>query len=254
MSSGNMKKAVLAGAFAMVGVVLAWRALDRADRREQIAPAPRHVPAETALRVSPEVLDTTPTPETAAQIVQELTRRARPQMDGFSGTLGPGGNNIGDLAQAFSDLFGASLTGDYERSAATLVARGYSAAHRDRDDWEKAALSATMGRLGTQGVEVRLLYRHGRPVTPIAPPESGWSYLTMTPSAKLMPVPADPERGMLDVVEVRFPIERKTADTCTLETVLLGYRFAWSRERKQWVPYQTCIYSSSDHAHFTVSF
>jgi len=254
----------LAVLIAAVGLVVAWRALARfRSGPRPSGPVPVEVaPQARALLASIE-LDARPAEETASDLVAQAASRVRDVATGQKITALGAGDRLNDLLRAFHERLFATIAGDFDRNVADLVGRGDSKDHEgDRDAWTRRLESHRMIAFGIRQIEVRELYRGGRR---IAPPKGsdGLASLEFQPERGRFPISNDAEAGRLDVVEVRLPMRKRRiiipagdqpASFGEWSLVRVGYRFAWSNDRRQWIPWGVCIYSDPNEAHSSISF
>ena len=235
----------IACAIALAGLIVAGRALwpDRGPSDLNV-----HVPPSESVDalLAPSVLDTKPTEETVSSIVDEAASSVDRQL-----TEGPDHHILNpsqarDLTDAFKERLEALLNPNLDRDFPAMVQRG------DPRDRKQAAESFENNRsghewyrltsIGLEHVQVRILARRGRLITPNLMDE-GFDMITTRRTKNRMPAPEDPVAAGWDVVEIVLPISAKPIRGEARGVILAGFRFAWSPKRRQWIPYENVIYA-----------
>ena len=243
-----------AGLIAAAGLALAWRSfhasLGRSSERA-LAPSTTGTFAETAL--SAVQFDTHPTPETLESVVSAAVDRLNEVGAGPEGAALTGGR-MRDLCAVFGDRLRVTLDARYEAHVASLRERGIRVPADEemyRRGWESQASSMRMAPLQVSALEIRAIYLSGRQVVEDAT-EQGFRVAMFKPDASRLPVPGDATGTKLDVVEVRIPMAKPPVGSPEARPVLVGYQFAWSVERAQWIPWAMCVYVNLDERHMTI--
>lgn len=246
------RKVLMATLIAAGGIFLAWRALDRA------APVtPRHAQASISDSVRSilelQDFDTVPTEQALPEIENRIRSRTQSLAEAMRGSGALPANRAPDLATAFAERLTAVLAGNAQANLSFLNARGYNISGYDPAQWEAAAPFTRLAPISLEHAEIRVIFEQGRRVS-VPDIEQGFGVLTTEPGPETArPVPADAAKGKLDVIEVRLPMRKLTADGKTT-TSLVGFQFAWSVNRGQWVPWRNVVYSSPNERHVAMSF
>lgn len=204
---------------------------------------------DVASGLGPELLDQAAsaeaTPESILEMAQERLRRVL-DAGGPGGVVAP--ERCADLVTAFGERLIATLDGQYDRDMAARVARGMARPDPPTEvaltNYKKTADWTRGTRVGLDLIEARVIYDHGDPVAP-SPVEEGYEALTYEKHGPLaFPLSGDPQAKRLDVVEVRLPMGLKPVQGESRGAVLVGYQFAWSAQRSQWIPLCNVIYQA----------
>jgi len=251
----NKFKLILAGAIAVIGVTLTFRALNRQQPKPASLP-PAPMPEHVKVALDGVVLDTTPTPDTAEaisiQVAEKTVSRTRQAIR--EGRLQLSSMQVDDLGPAIDERMLVLLAPDWERGLSNLRKRGVDPPAGDaiREGWERGVeWRGGLPRLGLGQLQVRLAYDRGQVVEHEALAE-GWSTLTGSWGKGIAPVSRDAEEGRLTVIEVLFPIEHKSIRGGSVHAWPTGIQLAWSEERQQWIPWRSIIYKADGDAVFTI--
>jgi len=246
----DRNKFILAVILAAVGVFLAvW------TYRRNTVVAPSSQPAARVLTATEQRnqlsirTDTFPTSETLEAVCQQATDRMKQGLKAIHLPL----EKPDDLTAAFSEHLRATLEGDYERRSAELRSRGlkhdFSSPNVQRP-WVAAAAMTHLAPLGLSELVVEMVYINGKRVK-ADEIKSGWSRSEQTQADQFMPIKRDIEGQKLTIIEIRLPMQlSKAPSTVEKGTAVVGYRFAWNREAKQWVPWSTVVLYVEDEAFF----
>ncbi len=257
MPMSQKQRMIVAGAIALSGMAVAYRAYTRSNPTGMEVV---HKPTTQLVRdfVTGARFDTTPQILTLDVVLHDAAERA-------AATAGPTLRGLDaipasateDLVEAFRQRFEMTISGDYDQNIEYLRARGDTLsaelAERDRENWVRQSQETRLARVSLKDVETRVIYKRGTRVAPDAV-ELGFSTSTTAPNAGRFPVPADAEAGDLTVVEVQLPMEKRDVLTSQLRPTLVGYQFAWSDSRGMWIPWKNVIYSDPTDTHTAVFF
>lgn len=169
-----------------------------------------------------------------------------------------------DLVAAAAERIEALLLPSFERDFGRLQARGDPRSAVDvRSAFEGSQHwfdSDRLASVGVKRVQVRLLSGPGQ-VDHDLRKGRGFASLSMGRTVDRVPVPSDPIAAGWAVVEVVFPLSKELTETRRGEAprhtgrrsvVLGGWRLAWSKERKQWIPYESILYRNPNNRHVAV--
>ncbi len=257
MSMSQKQRLAVAGAIALSGMVVAYRAYVRSNPAGMEVV---HKPTTELVRdfVIGAEFDTTPQLLTLDVVLVDAAERAASAAAATLSELDTvPASSAEDLVEAFRQRFEMTISGDYDQNIAYLRARGDTLsaelAEQDRDRWLRQSQETRLARVSLKDLDTRVIYRRGTRVAPDAV-ELGFSTSTTTPNAGRFPVPADAEAGDLTVVEVQLPMEKRDVRTSQLRPTLVGYQFAWSDSRGMWIPWKNVIYSDPGDTHAAVFF
>ena len=245
MSKSFNGKYVIAGTIAVVGIALAWRAIDRSQAGSRIM-APQSTPPIVQNALDGIRLDATADSPASAGFRSEVESRVRSvanQSEAFR-ALGMTPGQINDLGAAFADRVTAILNPDFDAVTAELARRGIALPtdEETRSNWE--AGQEWLGdapQIGVEQISVATVYDRGRLIED-HPVHDGWGVTTMQYDKSLMPIPMDPEQASLTIVEVRMPMEHKGIRSGKRRALPTGIQFAWDPKRSQWIPWSTRIF------------
>ncbi len=241
--NSSRRRLVVAAIVALAGIGVAWRALDRSSRAP-IDPGGRVAPALAAALESADYV----TVRTLEQ-VDQLVAGAAAAVQSSAAALSVSEHGLdltreqeADLASALRARLRAVIDGDLETNIVDLVARGDRSAwdEAQRTQWEASADWHRHAPIDPAGVELRMRYVQGRPVGPGGLAEAA-SVLTLKPAEGRFPIPADPVGAKLDVVEIRFLMRIRDIQSQAPVAAAVGFGFAWSRERRQWIPWEVRV-------------
>lgn len=245
-------KLAVAIALAGGGMYLAWRALERATPSRALLP-PQAVTA-TVKELHSTPLEVHPTAETFPRVVDQARAKIQEEIlsKRASAVVPPARSS--DLVAAFTELFGATVGGEYQRYVSFVMSRGYKGPVADEKAWAAQSSTIVMAPLSLEGLEVRALYRNGEEVS--SDQGSGLTVMTGYPNPPdLFPVPKDMESVRGDVVEIRFPMQKTTiVRDEKRSTILVGFQFYWNPQRSQWIPWKTAVYHDPGEIHQAVPF
>ncbi len=256
---GNVRlRLILAIVVMVAGLGLAFRALRPVLWPATPSPLPPQLTGASE-RLGPGLLDTDPAKEPAGDVVSRAAGVARLALGhpSFSGVVGP--RRLDDLVLAFEERLIATLDGEYERDMAARLARGMppppSPPSQDTiDNYRKTADWTRHTAIGIDRIEVRVIFDKGKPAAP-TPTEEGFDALTYTKKgATAFPIPEDPSKAGLDVVEVRIPMALRPISGRSRGAVLVGYQFAWSENRQQWIPFVNVVYCAQGESYAILPF
>lgn len=260
-SDGALKVAA-AGTLATLGLGFAVWALWPHLAPSERGPRPAEAPRTEAQRTLTDGLLDTPVGDRPGPAVEAATARLTPLLDGVQGIPAPQ-----DVVDAFAERLRATFDGQYQRDLRAKIARGMEAPPQPWPEsggefWQASRERLRGSDIGVESMEVRWILRGGNRVAPMAVDE-GYG-ITKTTTTEFESV-IDAIGPRLDVVEVRLPMRIKPlevplpmgiqpAQGASSGPVLVGYQFAWSPERGQWVPYQNCMYTPDEAPYGSLPF
>jgi len=259
MGFTDKQRLVIAGAIAVGGGLLALQAYLRVSGAGSGGSgASDIVLSEAAEAISVLDFDTEPTAESVDAVVATARERAAASARDVLGSIGglPAGADE-NLLDAFGERLSMTLDGDFERNIELLRARGDRSTPEQVEAMRDARIAwsehVRLARVSLSGVSTRVVYERGRRVAP-DDTELGLSVTTSTPSFDRFGVPLDAEGGKLTVVEVRILVEQHDVEHGKPRPTVVGYQFAWSPGRRQWIPWKNVTYYPPGAAHFAMQF
>jgi len=226
------------------------------------SPRPSHIaPSATVTSVLGNVaFDTTPTALTVKDDIERTVNRAREQLGIFTQSESEQIPRIDDLLAVFGQSFEDTIAPDFDARCEMMRQRGDSwekdRRQGERDRWMTQNELTRNARYALNDLEIRMLFKKGKRIAS-TPEEEGFATLVSHPAAGRMPIPEDAEKGHLDVVEIRLPMEKtqvEAAGRSGKRPVLIGYQYAWNTKRKEWTPWAICIYSDPNDIHYAIYF
>jgi len=167
-------------------------------------------------------------------------------------------SRIADLMHVFDQSLRNTIAPNFDARCDMMRARGDTWAGRkldsERESWTKQAELTRNARFSIDQLEVRVLYKSGVRVA-IEVAKEGYSTVMSRPKPGRLPIAKKPDEGKLDVIEVRLPMEKRTvaiAGKYRKQSVLVGYQFAWSKKRNQWIPWLVCQYTDPGDVHYAI--
>lgn len=201
--------------------------------------------------------ETKPTREGLDGVLQEIHARvvsiSRERAFGVDQVLGKEAM-CEDLGKAFTERVRMLMTPSFDRDFTAMTARGDP---RNRNDavvnYEKyASFTNGMGELAPLslvGIQVELVQRSGgHDVVRQRRIGQGFGVVTSIRNTNQYPVSDDPVQSGQVVLEVSMPMMRYDHMENTMKGGIIGYRFAWSGRRHQWVPYESFVYHDRNSA------
>ena len=82
----------------------------------------------------------------------------------------------------------------------------------------------------------------------------GFSRQVSQRSGSSMPVPPNPAEEGWRAIQITMPFQKQPINGSGQGVVILGFQFAWSKPRSQWIPYAAVMYSAPDEFHAAVPF
>lgn len=247
----------LAVALVLIGGGLAVRSLMPLMRSHE--PRATSAPlSEAASRLGPELLDAGGDAEASDLAVSRAQSRVREILRAESFGRVVAASRREDLVDAFAERLIATLDGEYARDMAARVARGMTPPGEPTDtaleNYTKTADWTRGSRIGIGALEIRVIDDAGRAVA-AAPVAEGYDALSYTKKGPLaFPISSDPVGSRLDVVEVRLPMGLRPIEGDSRGAVLVGYQFAWSGQRRQWIPLTNVVYRAQGERYAAVPF
>jgi len=236
-------KIIVAILIAIAGLLVAGRALMRG------VPSTKHeaVNHEVSLEVQQLVtggFDTYPTTETVEAVIEDASARVSTAVQNIPSSVLPKSKHE-DLTRAFHGLFSSIVAPDVERDEAWKVSRGKKPmgdllTPEVRVSMQESAEYFALPRMNLSEIEIIPVYVRGV-VQRSSATDDGFGINT-TRLVGAYPISDDPEHDKLDVVEVRFPMEVPDPREGGRVRVSIGFQFAWSREREQWIPFGNVSY------------
>jgi len=245
MSKSINTRYAIAGTVAVIGTILAWRAIDRNE------PQSSSTSTQSTSAVVQSTLDgirLESSADSAASMdfrsaVEDRVRSVASQSEEVRG-LRLTSHQIDDLAAAFADRVIALLDPDFDAVSEELSLRGITLPVDDdaRVQWQ--GYRQWLGdspEIGLDQVSIVAVYDRGR-LLETHPVRDGWETLTMTLTPSAMPLSSDPEQASLTILEIRIPMEQKAIRSGKRRALPTGFQFAWNTQRSQWVPWSTRLY------------
>jgi len=236
-------KIVVAVLVAIAGLLVAGRAILRG------APSPKNEPLKHEVSLEVQHLeaggfDTNPTAETADAVIEDASSRVSRLVQKVPSAALPKSRHE-DLSRAFHGLFSSIVAPDVERDEAWKVSRGKKPmgdllTPEVRETMQESAEYFALPRMNLSEMEIIPVYVQGVEQGSSAT-DDGFGINT-TRLVGAYPISDDPEGDKLDVVEVRFPMELPDPREGGRVRVSIGFQFAWSREREQWIPFGNVSY------------
>lgn len=249
-------KYLAASCFAAIGLGWVWWSFARNTGGRPSHPHHTQVSESAKLALEEIRLDISPTDETAVADAD----RAVDRVGELASPSGIEAERIADLKKIFEEAFRNTIAPDFELRCAMMRERGDSwtgpKLESEREDWTQQAELTRNARFGLDQLEIRVLYKGGVPKAP-APLDEGFGALASHPVSGRMPIPSDPVKAHLDIVEVRLPMEKAPAPASGAKgkrPVLVGFQFAWNAKRHQWTPWAICVYADPNEAHYAIHF
>ncbi len=245
---------VLAG----VGCFLAIRSLMNTAARAPVASA-IEVPESVRSALTNAKLDTVPTHATMDAIERELRGAVLEKIRAVPTLSSLPAARLEDLAQAFVERWRALIDPDVARDHQTLAARGDPRslvdASKQYQDYREWMDSLSMSSVGLDGVVVT----DGADLAALASAVGvagfeGFRRGSVSRNADKMPVPDSPSDAGWRSVQIVMPFEKQPLRGKGFGVVFLGFQFAWSPQRGQWVPYSAVWYVSPDEVHAAAPF
>lgn len=233
----------VAAAFAAVGLALAARGLwPRRDQTSHSMP----VPALVHEAVHYDKLEPA-TDETRPARLQALAEGVRAQSAALTGE-----DRAGQLSTAFQERLGAVLAGDYD-AAMRVRARAGLAPAPTQDQWREVAQYMKSAAFATRISDVRVLFRDGVRLVPDETLDGfGRSESRVWPVGENPPTSSAESRA--EIVEVRLAMLTPTPPSGKLEPALVGFQFAWDKERKVWAPWMMAVYADPNATFLALPF
>ncbi|RMD61938.1 MAG: hypothetical protein D6824_07440 [Planctomycetota bacterium] len=261
---GDKQRAMLTTAGLTAGVVVVAGVLWLSPWRRRTPPPPEHeaLSHENRADLSPnaaavaDVLEKTAFVEPDARSVPRIASTIREhvrqalQDERFAQVAPP--QRREDLLNLVEQRIALLLEHDFDAYHSMIRARGgvtpasdpeKAATYRKAISNREKAFHHT--RIDPDHVRVRVLFHQGKPVDTLPqPPKVIWS-------DEIFDIPDDPVKGGLDVVEVMVPIyapklvmhPQSFQPTGTKPApAVVGFAYAWSESRRQWLPYRTHLY------------
>lgn len=243
---------------AVIGAFLAVRSVMNA--RVQVLPAESlEVPESVRLMLSNAEVGTVTTPENVGDIAEQLRRRVLERISEISTLAGMPEEVRADLAQAFVERWRALVDPDVNRDHQTLAARGdprsLSDAAKEFEDYRSWLESLSMSPIGLDGIIVT----DGADLAALSSAVGvagfeGFRRGASTRNTHKMPVPDSPTEAGWRSVQIVMPFEKQPMRGKGFGVAFLGFQFAWSAQRRQWVPYSTVWYVSPGEIHAAAPF
>lgn len=249
-------------ALACLGCVIAFRSLMR-NRVRTAAAVPVEVPESVRLALGSATIDTVPTPENIEELAAELHRRVLDRVRQIPALASMSESAQDDLATAFVERWRALIDPDMERDHQTLAARGdprsLSAEAEYFEKYRGWMESLSMSPVGLDGVAVSDGAGPGAATGAAAedggiPGFEGFGRGLNGRTEDKMPVPECPVEAGWRSVQIVMPFTKQPMRGEGFGVVLLGFQFAWSAERDQWVPYVAVMYTAPGEIHAAVPF
>jgi hypothetical protein len=241
------RRLIFGALIAAVGIGAAVYMYQRSSARRPQAPPvvlPNAVDAQRERLSKGLTLDVTPSLETVDQVVRDAAAIAASGAASIQGTALPAPE---DLTGLFAAQLRETLNGDFDRRLAMLVARGIKVTDtpEDRRSWEAGIRISRLARIGLDQLRVEPVYVEGRRVKPDEL-KIGWDRSEMSFNQDVMPISKDIEGQRLTIVEVSLPMELTRARTEERRVGITAYRYAWNREKRQWVPWSIVVLKTDD--------
>jgi hypothetical protein len=158
---------------------------------------------------------------------------------------------VEDLADAFIERIRLIAIPSFERDYPAAVLRG------DPIDRESAKLSFekysefTLGlgaipAMGPSETKVILLTKRANAKQSLL--DEGFGVITGKRAENRFPVPSDPVELNFLVAEITMPMMRFDHRVQSLKPAIIGYRFAWNKKKKQWIPFESVVYTDRNSA------
>ena len=252
-------RVMMTAALACVGVLWVWWSYTR-HATPAHSPGPSYTePSETVKTMLGSIeFDAEPTEATVASLLDRAVQQAEDRVRELSRSGDGPVRRVDDLVRVFGQSLRNTIVPNFDVRCEMMRERG--------DEWVGEKLTGELkswttqaeltrdARFGTEGLEVRVLYQAGVRVAPEAADE-GFSTVMSRPKPGRMPIAMEPDDGALDIVEVRLPMEKgqvAVAGRKGKRPVLVGYQFAWSKERGQWIPWLICQYTNPNEIHYAI--
>lgn len=245
-------------AVAVVGCFLALRSFMNV-RGQTIPYDPDEVPESVRLMLSSAEVGTVTTPENVGDVSEELRRRVLERIGEVSTLAGLPEEIRADLAEAFVERWRALVDPDVNRDHQTLAARGdprsLSDATKEFEDYRSWLESLSMSPIGLDGIIVT----DGADLAALSSAVGvagfeGFRRGSSTRNTHKMPVPDSPTEAGWRSVQIVMPFEKQPMRGKGFGVAFLGFQFAWSAQRRQWVPYSTVWYVSPGEIHAAAPF
>lgn len=243
---------------AIFGTFLAVRSI--VNTRATVSPAETvEVPESVRLMLSSAEVGTVTTPENVGDVSEELRRRVLERIGEVSTLAGMPEEVRADLAKAFVERWRALVDPDVNRDHQTLAARGdprsLSDAAKEFEDYRSWLESLSMSPIGLDGIIVT----DGADLAALSSAVGvagfeGFRRGASTRNTHKMPVPDSPSEAGWRSVQIVMPFEKQPMRGKGFGVAFLGFQFAWSAQRRQWVPYSTVWYVSPGEIHAAAPF
>lgn len=241
---------------AVIGSIFAIRALTSA-RVRTAEPVPVEVPESVRSALTNAKIDTAPTGKTLDEVPTELRRRVLEKLREIPTLSSVPESARGDLADAFVERWRALIDPDVTRDHQTLAARGDPRSLSDAAaDFE--GYQTWMESLSPFGLDGLVVTDNADPAAlASAAGVAGFEGFRRGMSSRLkdkMPVPDNPVEEGWRSVQIVMPFAKQPLKGKGIGVVFLGFQFAWSSQRGQWVPYSTVWYVSPGEIHAAAPF
>lgn len=243
---------------AVIGCVFAVRSLMSAPPVTPGSVMPE-VPESVRSALVNAKIDTVPTVRNLDRVSAELRQRVLEELREVPTLSSIPESARGDLADAFVDRWRALIDPDVTRDHRTLAARGdprpLADAASEYEDYRSWMDSLSMSPVGLDGVVVT----DGADPAALASAAgvAGFEGFRRGMSSRLkdkMPVPDNPVEEGWRSVQIVMPFEKQPLKGKGIGVAFLGFQFAWSSQRGQWVPYSTVWYVSPGEIHAAAPF
>lgn len=245
-------------ALAVIGCVLAIRAfMNTSVMTAESSPA--EVPESVRSKLNNAEIDTVPTTENLDEVAAELRRRVLSSLGEVPTLSSVPESARSDLAEAFVERWRALIDPDVTRDHRTLAARGdprsLADAAEQYEGYREWMDSLSMSPVGLDGVVVT----DGADPAALASAAGvagfeGFRRGMSSRNEDKMPVPDHPTEAGWRSVQIVMPFAKQPLKGKGIGVVFLGFQFAWSSKREQWVPYSTVWYVSPGEIHAAAPF
>lgn len=259
MKSGNFNwKIILACLFAIAGVIVAVRALNRADTRGDLDARTalsddEIAEIEASIHRLPEDeydFEIKPSPSNLVQIAESVHARVLEAFDQLPSNHRLDARREELFAAAAERQLQIMLSGSYDLWLERVLEFGPHPAETEdgstrpnfRDEWERHAAKLKFAPLSLQHLRIRPLRAQGQL---IEYPRPRLFFMPMpTVSAKYTRFTQE-QLSSMDVYQIYFPLHYTSADeTSPNVPIHIGIAFAWDRERGRWAPHEMICYSN----------
>lgn len=244
MIRANHAKIVIASAVALIGAVVAWRAIfpNHRSTEGEVAP-PEPIPTEGFPAVADVRFDAFPAREPVGEIVDRARRRLiQLLVDAHPEWVSSSSGRIEKLVALAGDRLALLLAPDYEQWVEQVHRfDGYIPEQTEqfRDRWSRSASRLAAVPLSIEQMWVRARWRGG-----VREEASRTAiYLSPSISGKYAAAALSPEASQLDVYEVLIPMGFRSRDATTHDNiVIVGMQFAWMKDGAEWSPFGMTVY------------